>query len=349
MNELWNCSSREVYGESVLFTASGEARLLFAAAEILRVHSPATGKCYLPGRDYLHAPGTAKIIRTAVSELPVLTEEELRPKELRLYPEFKDGTENAIAGGIDGKPLIFNNRDFFARRQVEVDYIAEKIDCSIGSISIAERLPRLHRLLEHGEPVAVSWLGDSISEGYNSSKFLKIPPEQPPFAELVAEGLRERYGCRISLRNHARSGSGSAYPLSHRECWLEDHPDLLVIAYGMNDLCGAVEKYLSNLAEIINLNRERSPHTEYLLAASMRGNPEWVRTPPEASAAFAAALRRFAGDMPADVGFADLHAVWDFFARRKDFYDLTGNGVNHPNDYGHRILSNGILSVLFKK
>lgn len=37
--------------------------------------------------------------------------------------------------------------------------------------------------------------------------------------------------------------------------------------------------------------------------------------------------------------------LWRKFLRRKSFYDLTGNGVNHPDDYGHRIYASVILEV----
>ena len=30
----------------------------------------------------------------------------------------------------------------------------------------------------------------------------------------------------------------------------------------------------------------------------------------------------------------------------KDLFDLTGNGLNHPNDYGHRLYAQGVLSLL---
>ena len=34
------------------------------------------------------------------------------------------------------------------------------------------------------------------------------------------------------------------------------------------------------------------------------------------------------------------------FLERKSFYDMSGNGVNHPNDYGHRIYATVILDML---
>jgi hypothetical protein len=32
--------------------------------------------------------------------------------------------------------------------------------------------------------------------------------------------------------------------------------------------------------------------------------------------------------------------------RHKSFYDLTGNGVNHPNDFGHVIYAQTIVALL---
>ena len=33
---------------------------------------------------------------------------------------------------------------------------------------------------------------------------------------------------------------------------------------------------------------------------------------------------------------------------RKSPYDLTGNGINHPNDFGHRLYAHTILSLLIE-
>ena len=39
-------------------------------------------------------------------------------------------------------------------------------------------------------------------------------------------------------------------------------------------------------------------------------------------------------------------AVWTALLARKPFFALTGNGVNHPNDFGHRIQAQAILALL---
>ena len=45
------------------------------------------------------------------------------------------------------------------------------------------------------------------------------------------------------------------------------------------------------------------------------------------------------------VALADMTSVWDECLKRKKDWDLTGNGVNHPNDFGHRMYAQ-VLSTL---
>ena len=43
---------------------------------------------------------------------------------------------------------------------------------------------------------------------------------------------------------------------------------------------------------------------------------------------------------------ADLTTLWGELLERKRDCDLTGNGVNHPNDFGHRVYAQAILGLL---
>ncbi len=42
-----------------------------------------------------------------------------------------------------------------------------------------------------------------------------------------------------------------------------------------------------------------------------------------------------------------MTSIWEGMLRRKTFYDVTGNGVTHPNDFGHMVYAQGILALLF--
>ena len=348
MRKLWNRQTNEVFGESGMFADKDYVQLMFPARKIRRVCCPALNIEYVEGKDWCHEPESGRIVRTAESAIPFWDDAALHPPdtESRYYP---DPAANAVGGGLDGRNLRFDAGDLFARNQIEIDYQAESIDYAVKLPEQTGRLPRFReRLKRPGAACRISWLGDSISEGYNASGYLHKPPFQPAFAELSAEGLREAADVKVELLNRGLNGADSSYPLSRPEIFRGDHPDLLVIAFGMNDLLcdGGTAKYLDNIAEIIRLNREVSPETEYLLATPMTGNPMRNSTKLELTAAFARSLRSFAAECPADTALADLTAVWCRFLERKNFFDLTGNGVNHPNDCGHRILASGILNVL---
>jgi hypothetical protein len=45
------------------------------------------------------------------------------------------------------------------------------------------------------------------------------------------------------------------------------------------------------------------------------------------------------------IAVADMTSIWETLLTIKQDWDLTGNGVNHPNDFGHRVYAQ-VLSAL---
>lgn len=80
-----------------------------------------------------------------------------------------------------------------------------------------------------------------------------------------------------------------------------------------------------------------------ILVSTMIGNREWVHTPREMFDQYREVLLEFSGE---GIAVADLTSVWGCLLQRKHDYDLTGNGLNHPNDCGNRLYSQVILSLL---
>ena len=85
------------------------------------------------------------------------------------------------------------------------------------------------------------------------------------------------------------------------------------------------------------------PDVEFVLVAPMLGNPEWVHTPPEMFGRYRDALATLCTP---EVALADVTRLWEDLLRRKRYHDLTGNGVNHPNDWGHRLYAQVVLALL---
>jgi hypothetical protein len=75
----------------------------------------------------------------------------------------------------------------------------------------------------------------------------------------------------------------------------------------------------------------------------MWGNPDWAHTPVDQFAPHRDALASLVAPR---VALADLTTLWGEMRGRKSNADLTGNGVNHPNDFGNRVYAAAILDQL---
>lgn len=343
MRELW--LDGVVSRESCMFAGKREVKLLFPAQEIIKVEEYCSGRVFQPGMDYLHTPGSDRIELAEKSGIPFIEKERMRPeKDVRLRPAEDC---NAIEGAVDGGYLIFGESGFFAENQIAVTYRAETAEFDGMIDPQRDRLPRFRKKLSAGDPLQITLIGDSISVGANASKFMNKPPYEPFYLERTVEKLSEKYGSRITLTNRAVGGAGIRNAAGLRDDYLGDQADLLVIAYGMNDYFRTpADEFMATLDLIINESRKVNRHTEYLVVSGMSGNPLWKYTAPGNDLIFAEKLREFAGFAPSDTALADVNKVWQEIAARKGFYDLTGNGVNHPNDFGHRIYASVLLEIL---
>jgi len=250
------------------------------------------------------------------------------------------------------RPLLaklFSEGDFFHRLQAEVTY-THAPDLWKGPVPkfAGAALPKAMKKLRAREPLILCLSGDSISQGYNASGLVKAPPQMPAYGELVALGLERAYGSKITFRNFAVAGWNSDQGLADAKRVAAEKPDLVIIAYGMNDTGKPAAKFAANIRGIMDRVREGSPGAEFILVAPMLGNAEWHALRMESFPAFRDALGELAaGDRGA--ARADLTSVWTELLKRKSFLDLTGNGVNHPNDFGHRLYAQVILAMLVEK
>jgi lysophospholipase L1-like esterase len=211
-----------------------------------------------------------------------------------------------------------------------------------GSAALA--LPRTFARLQSAQPVTIAVTGDSISEGYNASGFTGAPPHQPAYADLVAAGIEHARGSHVTLHNLATAGWTSDDGLADVERVAEIRPDLVIVAFGMND-AGYAEApdFAENIGGIIAGVRAASADAEFVLVSPMLPNPRWAYPVMARFPAYRDALAALCG---AGVALADVTTVWTDLLARKSVHDLTGNGINHPNDFGHRVYAQVILALL---
>jgi lysophospholipase L1-like esterase len=342
---LWDRTSGEVYGEAILFRENGCSKPAFRPESIISVRRHATGELYREGVDYIFDAATGTITLLPGSRIPVTTEEELFPPEgSKLYP---DPDAIAIGGGPGGKLIRFSHNRFFQDRVVDVDYVTREELPQIAALP-AGKLPRFQARLKDNsdEPVRITVIGDSITEGLNASGYQHFPPGIPNYIDQFQFALSRATGKIVMVDNQAISGTGCRHADKIEERWLKGQPDLLIAAYGMNDYGMKPEEFIQQNLHIIEQGRKLwGDKTEYLLVLPMTGNPDWEHTPSEAADAFADAEREFVAKQPADVALADVRELWCNILARKSFNDMTSNGVNHPNDYGHTLYASALLSL----
>jgi lysophospholipase L1-like esterase len=192
-------------------------------------------------------------------------------------------------------------------------------------------------------------MGDSISAGYDASAFLGVPPRQPAYPALVAAALERTYQSRVFLSNVAVPGWQASQGVTQvtKTSIVDTQPDLVIVAYGMNDVSehDAVD-YGKQIASILQAFRQKSPDTEFILVAPMFGNSRWAPTPPDQFVLYRDQLKALCGP---GVYLADITAIWPYLLTRKTFFDLTGNGLNHPNDFTQRLYAQVIAAALIRE
>jgi len=303
-----------MHRESIVFIErhdrAAEGCLLFAPDDILAVTSAAADVTYREGADYLVDRRAGRLVRAAGSRMP-----EIRPDSI--------GT------------LLHD-------RVVAVTY--NHSGDSSRPPETAGTLTRVTARLKRGEPVTICLAGDSISAGYDVSGFHRVPPYQPAFGELVAIALEQQYGAPVRLHNLATAGWTAADAVWDTARIAAQEPDLVIIAFGMNDAGYAdAGEFAGNVSSVMQRVRADVADVEFVIVSPMLPAPECSWVIPARFADYRAALAALCGE---GVALADVTGLWTELVARKNPYDLSGNGLNHPNDFGHRVYAHAILDRL---
>ena len=340
MQPFWLGDS--VASEPILFVRdaeSGEARgsLMFAAKNIVSVKSSSGDTTYQEGRDYLFAPGSREIVVPSNSRMVTCLASDLRrPANSQKHKlTHRDG---------NGEIMFGANLEYH-QLQTWVTYGKQKNEWPVP-MPVFDRasLPVTLQKLRDGERVTIVLLGDSISTGCNASGWGKAAPFQPAYQDLLLQHLQAHYRSEVKLLNLSVGGMSTPWGVTMTDQVAELLPDLVILAFGMNDSAGrSPQEYGQNTEKMIAATRDKLPQAEFILIASMLGNRDWTLLKHEVFPEYRHALAELCRP---GVALADMSSVWQEMLHRKKDSDLTGNGVNHPNDFGHRVYAQVLSSLL---
>lgn len=330
----------EIIAEGVTFVRDEKGRafapLLYLPEKVHAVTDARETVVYEEGVDYTVCE--KGITLTENSRIYCFTHDEL-------YPE--PGPEGHFFPGEKGN-VLFHEGHFFHDRQAAVSYTTAEKWTGHRPADCRGALARSLKLLEEGKPLSLCIFGDSISVGANASGFTEAEPGQPPYAGLFAAALEQIYGSSVTLTNNSVGGKDSRWgaetAVENAACC---KPDLCVIAFGGNDGPTPPEVFAENIRSIIAQVRAASPECDLILIATSTPNPELCTD----AAKFWGNQCIFAPELYAIAAETESCAVCNVTAMqasamlRKRFIDMTGNNVNHPNDFFHRMHAQYLLDM----
>lgn len=363
---IW--SGNVVYDEYVMFLGKDDVvPLLYPATEIISVKSTDGTVTFTEGIDYALQDG--KLIMPEGSSLTYIPEEVYWAKGAYDVYTYKDGEKHiTYAAGGNG----------MAKYQVAVTYRHESTpeisvpDCSDTFASFIKKL-------ERGEDVTIIFNGDSITEGWDSSIRGSYGQRQPHWPALFTQYLAYHYGYTVKYAYTPLQGTFN-YPkakdvfgdrgtityintavggwtindgFKNLEKYAlnlaEKHGcDLFLYAYGMNngrthpaDFSFAVEKTVRKF-------NEAYPDVPIVMVSSMLSNTESVSGvghlhKQEAELITIRDELKGEGVMIEVAPMTSVHMV---MCNIKRFRDHSGNNMNHPGDYTHRVYAQVALQTV---
>ena len=325
------------YNESVFpfITREGTLaplRLLYPIQAVTAVRSWDTKTLYLPEKDYLVKDG--ELFIPEGSSIPVTSWEELHPTEKT------DASKEAVEGGY----LLYT--EHFFEKQILVSYTHDAPWEGPVPASKASSFARTRKLLEEGKEVKIHFYGDSITVGACATGYFKTEPNLPIWPELTVKALEKRYPqAKIVYTNTAVGGKCSRWATEESEERLIPYKaDLVVIAFGMNDGPKSPDRYGIYNRRLIMDARRANPDCDILLVSTTLPNKAFKRFYGN-QAIFVSVLKNLAMNYD-NVEVADMTAMHEYLLTKKHFRDMSGNHINHPNDYLTRLYAQLCLQTL---
>lgn len=328
-----------IYNETIFCMNSENeisGKLQYAPQEILSVTDYTLKREYRENTDYFVSGRTISL--SADSRIPWVDADIVRgnvPAPYRKRDEMADEKIDVVQFAPDviwtESALLYGNQICVSYRVKPEDIRAELFG-AYGKIA-----PRFTEKVREGQAVKISVLGDSVAEGCSASGHFKHEPYQPDWVKLFTLALGEIAGVDACTENFAVGGKDAQWGSGREqiENCARQKPDLLFLHFGIND-CGRFDRdaFQKNIATIYTGVKAISPATEVVFIKPAMANPNcysvqrfieyWT-----AMDALALENRDFAAINMFDWSVALI--------KDKKYMDITGNGVNHPNDFVSRL------------
>jgi lysophospholipase L1-like esterase len=340
LKPFWKADT--IYSEAVQPIKHGkkapEGRLLFSAGNIISVKDTYLQREYKRGKDWKYKNG--KIVLTRKSAIPYFTKEEL------FFSDKKDGV--SMESNTEKHYVLFSEGGLLQSKQLSVTYIRASQSQWEGKVPLyaEKQLPNILSKLKTGTPVNILFYGNSIEAGANSSATINKPPFLPTWPEMIINNLRNNYAGPVHYKNKSKGGMLASWGVENAVALLNtEKPDLVVIGFGMNDgtFKIAPNVFVQQVKDIMQQVKTAHPSCEFIVVTPMLANPDAVQSKIQKEYQQPLLNLKDTG-----IAIADMTAIHEELLRHKAYQDMTGDNVNHPNDYLARWYAQVVSALLIR-
>lgn len=322
------------------------AKLAFKPLRIISVESNDLKTVYELDKDYTWDGESNVIVWKEGSAIPYFTQNDIQGKredgsDLDLYPVWDDLGRSRFGN------QLYCVSAFLYEKQIAVTYEYEYGSWE-GEVTPyqGDKLPKTMAKLRAGETINLFYFGDSIFTGCDSSAMYNREPFQNSFPEFTKQVLEAKFGGRVKLYNPSVGGMQSDWGVKNIDKLVCDRadPDLVIIGFGMNDQFGG-RVSANNVKTMMETVRARFPDCEFVVVACMVPNAEAGFLTNQASQPVA--YKKLVGETEG-CAFVNMFNCHKKLLENKDFISMSGNNINHPNDFLIRVYAQQILSVFLE-
>ena len=362
-----------VKNETLFIIDKGDEKsLLYPATKILSVTSYDGSVIYTEGVDYILTED-GKLQVTESSSIPCITSE--------VYYNHPEAMLQIEHNG-DKKWVYWGEGDAMTKWQICVSYEHQSKWDGFLQDCDTEQFESIINKLQAGEDITVFFYGDSITCGANSSWYVGHNPDQYPYPMLFVNTLADLFdytvnyidvsdldslikstpkpyiaGERgtITYINTAVGGWTAKDGIDNFDKFVKPYIeeygcDLFCVAFAGNDAASGHTPVTvaNNYAKIIEKAQKICPELHFMMISSMVNTPlstnGWS-TPSmlDHEEQFIIASRKLSVSKNIHGAVVNMTSMSMSLLDFKEFADYSGNNINHPNDFLHRIYAQLLL------
>lgn len=224
---------------------------------------------------------------------------------------------------------------------------------------ISEKILMDQRELIENGPITIVAFGDSVTHG-------AVGPDEINYETVYWNRLRRRINevrnyVPVNVIDAGIGGITAKESLTRMEGQVFSHnPDLIIVCFGLNDVNGTLEDYISSLKTIFTECNNRGIQTIFMTPNMLNTYVAEDTADNLKDYAAKTAEMQISGRMDKymntacelassmNIEVCDCYSMWKEISKTEDITLLLANRINHPTSEMHRLFADSLFNVIFK-